>query len=399
MNVEIVKFDNLGRGIGYIEDKIIFIPKTVPGDIVKVEITKTKKSFFEGEILEIIKPSKKRIAFKCPYFATCGGCDLMHISISEALEYKLEKVNEILHKNNIDYLVEDIIKSDSYYNYRNKITLKIVNKKIGYFKNNTHDLIEIDKCLICNDNINNLMKELYVLGITNGEIIIRVNYNGEIILIIDSLDEIDNIDYLVDNYKIVGIIKNNKCIYGDDFFIDKINDYIFKVSYDAFFQVNPYVCSKLFLLVEEYSLGSKNILDLYCGVGTFSIVGAKNAREILGVEINENAIISANLNKNLNNCQNVLFMCDDTANIIDKINKDVDTIILDPPRNGVMKEIINKIIVENIEKIIYISCNPITLVRDIKLLENYYEIKEFKLLDMFPNCEHVESFVVLDLKK
>ena len=168
MNVEIVKFDNLGRGIGYINDKIIFIPKTVPGDIVNVKIVSEKKNFFEGMLLEVIKPSKFRIKSICPYFDKCGGCDLMHISVTESLEYKLNKINEILQKSRINYNVTEIIKSDFSCNYRNKVTLKIVDGNIGYFENNTHRLVEINHCYLCNDTINKLIKDIHLLNINNG---------------------------------------------------------------------------------------------------------------------------------------------------------------------------------------------------------------------------------------
>jgi len=394
MRVEIVKFDNSGRGIGYINGKIIFIPKTVPGDIVNVEITLEKKSYLEGKALEIIMPSKIRKKALCPYFDICGGCDLMHISLSEMLEYKLDKINNLLKNNNIDYKVNDIIKSEQY-NYRNKVTLKIIDNKLGFFEPLSHKLVEINNCYLCKEIINELIKDIKVLNVKNGEIVIRVNYNDEILLNINTLDDLENIDKLINNYKIVGIIKNNECIYGQDYFIDNINNYIFKVSYNSFFQINPFVCSKLFDLIEKNTLNSKNVLDLYCGVGTLSLVASTNSKYTLGVEIVENAIKDANLNKNLNSKNNIDFICDDTKNIINKITKEFDTIIVDPPRSGVAKSVIEKIIKEKIDKIIYVSCNPITLVRDIKLLENYYKIEKFKLLDMFPNTEHVESFLVL----
>lgn len=395
MNVEIIKFDNFGNGIGYLNDKIIFVPKTIPGDIVEVKKICEKKKFIEGELIKIIKPSKIRINSICPYFSNCGGCDLMNISISETLDYKLNKVNELLYKNKINYKVSEIIKSDNYYNYRNKVTLKIKNSKIGYYKNNTHNLVEIDYCYLCNETINDLIKNIHVLNIENGEIVIRVNYNNDIILSITSLDKIENIDNLIKDYKIVGIVQNDKIIYGENYFIDKINDYIFKVSYNSFFQINPFICSKLFSLIEINTTNSKNVIDLYCGVGTLSIVASKNSEYVLGVEIVDNAIIDANLNKILNHKNNLEFICNDTKKTIDKITDKFDTIILDPPRSGVSSRVIEKIIQENINKIIYVSCNPQTLVRDLKLLENYYLIEDFKLLDMFPNSEHVESFVVL----
>jgi len=399
MNVEIIKFDNIGRGIGYLNDKIIFVPKSVPGDIVNVKITLEKKNYLEGKILEIIKPSKLRIKAICPYFNICGGCDLMNITLSESLDYKLNKVNEMLEKGKINYRVDEIIKSDSTYNYRNKVTLKVVDSKIGYYENETHNIVEINYCYLCNEIINDLIKNIKILDISNGEIVIRCNYNDELLISIKNDDEIKNIKDVIDNYKIVGIIKNDVTIYGENYFIDKINDYLFKVSYNSFFQINPFICSKLFDFIEAETKKSINVLDLYCGVGTLGIVASKNSKSVLGIEIVNNAIIDANLNKMLNNKNNIEFICDDTRNVINKITNTFDTIILDPPRNGVSKNVLNKIINEKIKKVIYVSCNPITLIRDLKILENEYEIIDFKLLDMFPNSEHVESYVVLKNKK
>jgi len=398
MKIEIVKFDNSGRGIGYINDKIIFVPKTVPGDIVNVEIIKEKKNYLEGNLLEIVKPSRIRQEPKCPFFDKCGGCDLMHISLSESLEYKLNKVNEILKRNNIEYDVKEIFKSDNCFNYRDKVSLKIQDGKVGFYRNDTHMLVEINYCYICKDAINDLIKDIKLLNIKNGEIIIRCNYNNELLLIINTLDEIKNINKLVDNHKIVGIINNDKLIYGEDYFIDKINDYLFKVSYNSFFQVNPYICSKLFNLIEKYTKDSKKVIDLYSGVGTLSVVASKNSNEVLGVEIIENAVIDANLNKCLNKRNNLEFICEDTKNILNRITNEYDTIILDPPRSGVLKNVLEKIMEEKIDKIIYVSCDPNTLVRDLKILEDSYKIESFKLMDMFPETEHVESIVVLENK-
>lgn len=398
MKIEIVKFDNLGRGIGYLNDKIIFVPKSVVGDILTVTIVVEKKNYYIGKIKEIIKPSRIRRNAICPYFSKCGGCDLMHISVSENLDYKLEKVNEILHKNNIKYDVKEIIKSNSEYNYRNKVTLKVINKEIGYYENGTHNLVSIDYCYLCNDAINEVIKDLKILNIVNGEIIIRCNYNEEILLNIKSLDKIDNIEELINKHKIVGIVQNDKTIYGENYFMDKINDYLFKVSYNSFFQVNSFICGKLFELIEKYTENSHNIIDLYCGVGTLSIVASNNSSYVLGVEIVENAIIDANLNKKLNNKNNIEFICNDTKKIIEKITTDFDTIVFDPPRSGVSSKVIEKVIHEKINKIIYVSCDPVTLVRDLKLLENNYNIIDFKLLEMFPNSEHVESIVLLERK-
>ncbi len=396
MNIEVVKFDDLGRGIGYLNNKIIFIPKSVPGDIVNVKITKEKKKYYEGQITEIIKYSKKRISPKCPFFLQCGGCDLMHISLSDTLEYKLAKMNNIFLKNHLNYEIKEIIKSFSPYYYRNKVSLKIDNYQVGYFTSSTHDLIPITKCYLATKEINNLIKDFSLFSIKNGNITIRANYNNDLLINITSSNELCNLDKLINKYKIVGIIKNNKLIYGDNYFIEKINDFLFKVSYDAFFQVNPFICSELFNLISKYTSNSLKVLDLYCGVGTLGFVASKNAKQVLGVEINELAIQDANFNKKLNNINNISFVCADTKVILDRITNEFDTIILDPPRSGINIHVLDKIITEKISKIIYVSCNPETLGRDLVMLSKYYSIEEVKLLDMFPNTQHVESICLLN---
>ena len=396
MEVEIIKFDNNGRGIAYLNDKIVFVPKSVPGDILNIEITLDKKNYMEGKIVNIIKLSKLRKEPICPYFNICGGCDLMHISLSDMLDYKLDKVNNIFNSFKINYEIKDILKSEKQYNYRNKISLKIVDGNIGFYENETHNLIKINYCYLCNDEINKILKDLNKLKINNGLITIRVNYKNELLLIIDTNDKIENINYFEDNYLLAGIILNGKTVYGDNYFIDNINDYLFKVSYNSFFQVNPFICSKLFLLIEEATKESKNVLDLYSGVGTLSIVASTNASMALGVEIVDNAVKDSYVNKCINKKENIDFICSDTKKIIDKITSDYDTIILDPPRSGVDKNIINNIINEKSKKIIYISCNPHTLGRDLKLLEDNYNINDIKLLDMFPNTEHCESVCILE---
>ena len=395
MEIEVVKFDNLGRGIGYIDNKIIFIPKTVPGDIVRVKIIKNKKNFLIGELTKLIKPSKLRVKPICPLFNTCGGCDLMHISLSEALDYKLNKVNDILKKNNLEFTVKNIIKSKDTF-YRNKITLKIKDGELGYYKSESHEVVETNYCYLAREAINEIIKDIPLLNIKNGEITIRCNFKNEIILIINSLDTLENIDKLVKKYALVGVIQNDMTIYGEDYFMERVGDYLFKVSYNSFFQVNNEICSKLFSLIKENTKDSQKVIDLYCGVGTLSIGGVNSSTHTLGVEIIPNAIDDANLNKIINKKENSEFICEDTSNILNKIEASFDTVIMDPPRSGVSEKVLDKIIRENISKIIYVSCDSNTLARDLKILSSHYEIKNITLLDMFPNTEHVESFCVLE---
>ena len=395
----IEKLDNTGRGISYYNNKIIFIPNTLPNEEVIINITKESKKYYEGEVIEYIKTSPLRIEPLCPYYNTCGGCNLLHTPYNETLTYKKNKLQDILHKYaNIDKDIE-IIPSKNELNYRNKITLKIKNNKYGYYQDNTHKLIEIDNCLLAEPSINNFIKDIKYLNIKNGELVIRSNYNKELLIHIISKEEITpNIEYLKKKHKIVGIVLNNKTIYGESSFVEIINHLYFNVSYDSFFQINRYICSILFDLVKENINDNEVVLDLYCGVGTLGINVANKSKRLYGIEIVKNAVLNAITNSKINKRNNISYMLGDVSKCLPKIKDKIDTIILDPPRAG-LDNITKKTIIEfKPTKIIYISCDPITLARDLKELKEHYLIKEIKGLDMFPYTYHCENLAVLERK-
>lgn len=398
MNVKIEKMDDFGRGIAYIDDKVVFVPKTIVDDIVDIKIMSEKKKYSIAKVNGIINPSKLRIPFKCPYFDICGGCSLQNVEYRIELEYKLQKINNLLKKNKIDYQVKDIIKSAKRYNYRNKVSLKIEDNIIGYYEKDTHNIVEINKCFLLNDAINDVIDDLPRLSIINGSVIIRSNLKGELLLIIytDKLNK-DGIKYLVNKHRISGIVLNDKCIFGSDFLVDKIDDYKFKISYNSFFQVNPYICKELFEIVKDYTKDANNLIDLYSGVGTLSIVAKENASSVLGVEIIDNAAINAKTNAMLNGVSNISFIASDTNKIISYL-EGKDFVIVDPPRSGLTSKVIEGIKKYQVNNILYVSCDPNTLMRDLNLLLTDYKIIEFKLLDMFPNTYHVESVCVLEHK-
>ncbi len=395
MAFTIEKLDNKGRGIAYINDKITFIKNALPTEEVEVTITKESKKYQEGIVTKYIKKSPKRIDSICPYFNICGGCDLLHISYEDTLKYKKQKLEDIISKYaNISTNI-DIIPSDNILNYRNKITLKVVNKKIGFYEPSTHKLVQIQNCLLAEKSIQDIIPDLHYLNIKNGEIVIRSNYNNELIIAITTKDKITpNISYLKEHYKIAGIILNNKVVNGDDKFIEIINHLLFNVSYDSFFQINRNICSKLFKLIEQETKNSKVLLDLYCGVGTLGI--AANVEKAYGIEIVKNAILNAISNSKINKRNNIYYMLGDVSTVLPKIKDDIDTIIVDPPRAGLDDKTKNTIIEFKPNKIIYVSCDPMTLARDIKELSKYYNLKSIKGLDMFPYTEHCESITVLE---
>ena len=397
--VKIERMDHKGRGIGYIDGKIIFIPNTLIGEEVKVNVTKEKKNYLEGEVIEFISKSKKRCNSKCPYFLECGGCNLLHLNYEDTILYKLDKIKSILKQNKINFTDIKVIRNDQDFNYRNKIELKIVDGKVGYFKKETHSLVEIDNCLLAKDAINRFIKDIRYLNLKNASLTIRCNHNDELLIVINTLDDmLIDTKYLVNNHKIVGIIFNGKVMYGSSHFIDVINHNLFRVSYDAFFQVNPDVTSKMFELLDKYIPDANVVLDLYAGVGTLGIVASRKAKKVYSVEIVENAIKDGLVNAKMNKIENIYFMLGDVAKVVDKINDKIDAVIVDPPRKGLDSKTKEFLINMKAKTIIYISCDPMTLARDLKELENYYEIKEFNIMDMFSYTYHIESMVVLNLK-
>lgn len=395
MKIDIEKLDDFGRGIGYIDGKITFVPNTVPGDIVNINIIKEHKKYNETTIDNFIKYSEDRVKPPCPYFTKCGGCTLQNLSYENTINYKLNKIKNIFTKNRID-ITPKIISNPNPYNYRNKISLKVVETKIGFYLNNTHNIIEIDECLIANPAINECINYIKNFNIINGNVIIRCNQNEEILIIIESQDNLTiDIELLKKKIKLVGIIINNKTFYGKNYLFERINNTLFKISYDSFFQVNPYIASELFQLISDNIKQYDKVLDLYCGVGTLSLNAASKALSVTGIEIVPNAILNAILNASLNDLSNVHFVLNDVSDAIAKIKLDFNKVIVDPPRAGLTKETIDILLKINPTSIIYVSCDPQTLVRDYKLLSDTYEIEKSYILDMFSYTYHVETVLIL----
>ena len=392
MSYEIKTLNDQGQGITYVNDKITFVDKVIPGDIIELKIIKEYKKYNIAKVTKIITKSKDRVDNLCSYYNECGGCHLQCLSYDNIIKYKKEKLENILNKfANINYDI-NIVKSNNL-NYRNKITLKIVDKTIGFYKYNTNDLIEINNCLIANDSINEFIKYLKDFKIKNGEVIIRSNYNNELLINIISKDKITIPD---NDLKIVGILQNNKLIYGEDHFMELINNKFFEVSYDSFFQINRDITSKIFDYIRSNILKNKNVLDLYCGVGTLGINVADISSKVYGIEIVENAVLNAIKNAKINKVNNIKYMLGSADKIIDKIDDNIDVVIIDPPRSGLTNKEIDVIKSMNVKQIIYVSCDPITLSRDLKLFSTDYKIKNIKGFDMFSYTYHIETICILE---
>ena len=395
MRVLIDRFNDTGEGIGKINNEIVFVEKTVPGDVVEVENIIKHKNYLEASPAKIIKNSSKRIPAPCPYYEKCGGCQIMNLNYPEQLAYKKEKVINIFKKYG-DITVDPNIVFDKEWHYRNKITLQAENNKIGLFKSKSNEIVEIDECLLISNSMNELIKfikeNIKLAGIN--QIMLREANNQHMVVF---KGNIDNTEALKLKNKVDSIYINNNHIYGTKEITTTLEKYTFKISKDSFFQVNHNQTIKLYNKVKEYLNKKKKILDLYCGTGSIGIYVSDNCQSILGIEINKQAIKDANINKKINNIENISFKCGDVANIITSKDK-YDTIIVDPPRSGLSKKT-RKILLEiSPNYIIYVSCNPITLVRDIKELSSKYELKDITLFDLFPNTYHVECVCLLKLR-
>jgi len=399
VNVVIEKMDNQGRGIAYINNKITFIPYTLPKEEVSVEITKETSKYQEAHVVEIIKPSPSRLKSPCPYFTLCGGCSLLHVSYEDTLKYKKENLENVLSKYANLKINIQVIPSSKPLHYRNKITLKVVNKEIGYYQESSHHLLPISSCLLSEPAINKFIPDIKHLNITNGELTIRTNYNQELLIWIKSKNKINpDISYLKSHHKIVGFILNDTPILGEDKFIEIINHQLFTISYNSFFQINRYVTSYLFSYLRNIIPPSNNVLDLYCGVGTLGINVAQSAKQVYGIEIVKNAVLNAITNSRLNKRNNIYYMLGDVSTCLPKIKEKIATAIIDPPRAGLDSNTKETLIQFHPSLIIYISCNPITLARDLKDLIRFYEVTSILGLDMFPYSKHIESICLLKLR-
>lgn len=397
MQYKIEKLDNFGRGISHINNKIVFISNALEDEVIDATTTYSNKKFDEAKVNEIIEVSRMRIKPICPYFDICGGCNLLHMNYDDQLKFKYNKVKDIIFK----YLKENIKVNDVIYsnqfNYRNKASFE-VKEKLCYKMRKSTNLVDIKYCYLLDKNINDIVHVLNNLNLKNiNNITIRTG-EEDIMVIISGNPTQEIIDALKEKAR--SIYVNDKLVYGKCNIVSKIGNYEFFVSDKSFFQVNKYNVKNLYDKVLEYAelTGNENILDLYCGTGTIGIYLSKYAKSVIGIEVNEQAIFDANVNKNKNNIENISFICDTTSNINNIVNNDFDVIIVDPPRSGLDKNTINFLINSKAKRVVYVSCDIMTLVRDLNILKQDYDIREITPVDMFPNTYHVETVCILERK-
>ena len=392
MKIEISKMDHSGNGIGYIDNKIVFVPKAIIGDICEIEITDSKKKYDVGKIIDRSVKSDDYVLSKCPYYLVCGGCNISNLSYEKQLLFKKNKVINIF-KRYLDMDIDiKIIPSSREYGYRNKITFRVENGVIGLVDID-NKIIEIDKCLLVSNRINELYRIIKEEDLSKvKKIVIKECDNGLILSVLGMI----SIDRLRD--KCVAIYLNDVCVSQKEDGYIFIDDIKYMVSDKSFFQVNGSNVKNLYDVIVKYGnfFGNEKVIDLYCGVGSISLYISKYVGSVLGIELVPKAIMDANRNKEINKIKNVQFICGDVAKLVDD-NINGDVLIVDPPRVGLDKHTVSVINNSGIEKVIYVSCDPMTLVRDIKEMDKY-SLQDITGVDMFPQTHHVECVCVLKLK-
>ena len=432
-----------GSGVGRAENMAVFVPYTIVGETVRVIIIKVNKSYAIGKLTEVVVPSEMRTKAECPYFYKCGGCGLQHMDYRAELEYKQKKVEDCMTRLggfDASGIMTPIVPSEKVYRYRNKVQMPIGTDGIGFYRRNSHDVIPMTDCLLQSENareISAAVKEwkdrfgvaAYDEKSGKGElrhIYTREADGGELIVIVTANDKLPHAVELVEtlsavgkrnNFKIAGIIQNvnskrTNVVLGDKNIVlcgcDKTWDILggtkFEISPNSFYQVNKSQTVRLYNIAAKAAglRGGETVWDLYCGIGTiglFCAKSAKAAKAIVGIECVPQAVENAERNAEINGAANAKYYCgtaEKTAERAVKENDRPDVVFLDPPRKGCDESLLDTVAEVAPNKIVYISCKPSTLARDIKyLITKGYTPKKITPVDMFPRTPHVETVVLL----
>ena len=442
--VDIIDNGFAGEGIAKIENFTIFVPNSIKGEKVKIVIVKVLSSHAFGKIIEIISSSNQRIESDCKTYKRCGGCSLRHIQYEETLKMKQNAVQSLVNKTlNHKVIVEPVLGMKNPYHYRNKAQYPIgIDKNgkpvMGVFANRTHEIIPIQTCLIQNEKTEELAKFIFdyivknkisiydektrkglirhivtKIGVKTDEMMCILVINGEKIpkekeLVSEIIRHFPKVKTIIKNInrKNTNVIlgQQNINLYGEGYIKDELGNYVFKISPLSFYQVNPLQAECLYQMGVEVAKISKQdiVFDLYCGIGTISLFMSKFAKKVYGIEIVKEAVEMAKENASLNQVNNVDFIAGDVEDILDELIRKQkvipDIVMVDPPRKGLDSKSIENLLMIRPKRLVYISCNPATLMRDLAKLEVLYEVKALKPVDMFPFTSHIETVTLLTLK-
>lgn len=401
MKLEIIDMIDDGRCVAKYEGKTVFVDGASVGEIIEAKKIKEKKNLIFATKIKTIQQSPFKQAPLCPHYYQCDGCSMQDITYQKELEIKKNSVlNKLQRIAKLDIKEVDILTNAEYY-YRNKVDLKVEKVKLGYYNRKTHNLTQISTCKIASKAINQMINWLGNQDLNGvSEIKIRSNYNDEIQISMDYLSDemLENLKSVESIVEIYDKKKNFDLIYRKKQFVDKIGDLSFIISPKSFFQVNKYNTTLLYDTAKQMMNAAANdrILDLYCGIGTTTMyIG--NGNDTIGVEVVKDAVKDANKNKKLNNLENIQFIEEKSENVVGKLTKEhFDIILADPPRKGMDPKVVDAIIKSTAKKVVYISCDPATLARDLKMLtENGFAVRDVKLVDMFAKTMHVETIALI----
>lgn len=445
--IDITDIGTDGEGVGKVDGYTLFVKNALMGDKVKVKVMKTKKNYGYGRILEIIEKSPYRVTPPCKIAHKCGGCSIQHLDYKKQLEYKQNKVEGCLKriggfKDEISY--EPIIGMEEPYYYRNKAQFPVSRDKdgnviIGFYASGTHSIIDTDECLIgakVNDKIISRVRDFLTkynistydeekhtglvrhiltrVGFVTGEIMVCFIINGktlphseEIVKSLCEIPDMKSISININTEKTNVILGDKvKSLYGEPYIIDYIGDIKYQISPLSFYQVNPTQTKKLYETALSFCEleGNEVVWDLYCGIGTISLFLAQKAKQVYGVEIVPQAIKDAKRNATINGIENAEFFVGAAEDVLPaKYEEDgiyADVIVVDPPRKGLDETLLNTIVTMAPKRVVYVSCDPATLARDLRYLcDRGYEIKKVQVVDQFSHTVHVETCVLLSNEK
>lgn len=433
-----------GKGVVKTLYGVCFVDGLFPGEEANIEIVYKAAGSFFGKVTRLINKSEHRIQPRCGVCTACGGCQFQQLDYMSQLEYKTNKVKDAFRRHlDLKVNVLPCLGMDDPYNYRNKIQLPIGRDfhghiVTGFYRSGTHKIIPIDECSIEDKRAAQIVKEFKSLlkafhfdpydedsgkGLFR-HLLIRTSYHYDQIMVtfVTSVDEFKGKNNFVKELisrcpQITTVVQNinsrstnvilgekDRVLYGPGTIKNSISGVDFIISSKSFFQVNPIQVEKLYSKAIEMAQLTKddNVFDAYCGIGTISLIAAKEAKSVLGVEIVPDAIKDANKNAKINKIENAKFICDDAGKALEDLANEgthFDCVFIDPPRKGVDERFIESLLKVKPARIVYVSCEPETLSRDVALLAKEYDIGDIQPVDMFPMTFHVETIVGLILKQ
>jgi 23S rRNA (uracil1939-C5)-methyltransferase len=419
MKLEIERFGINGEGVAHADGRVVFVEGALPGEIVTVEFTEQRKSYARAVVTSRHTDSPDRVAPICPLFGQCGGCQLMHFAYEKQLAFKRQRVIDALERiGKLSVIVEACMPSPSHLAYRNKIQLPLAPNGLGLYARNTHDVVPIEKCDIhcpLGEKIFQQIRSLNLAGVKH--VLIKTAVNTQQVLVVLVTEEEIDLQTLAQQIlkaspEVKGVVQNinpsttnavlgsrYKLLAGQASIEEELCGLTFKISSASFFQVNPAQAERIYAQALAWSglKGSEKVLDAYCGVGTLALLFARHVQTVIGIESVPEAIEDARMNAARNNISNATFLCGRTENLISTLDP-VDIALLNPPRKGCERAVIDTLVQHAPEQIIYLSCDPATLARDLALLAaGGYTISHCQPFDMFPQTAHVE--VLVHLKK